>query len=126
MAEREEIAVIRAEIYLEPLGNKREHHMVKHRRARREQGNAAMVLAASGKVRLLKASMPLHVELVRIAPRRLDPDNLAASWKHYQDGIAQVLNVDDGDKSLVSWSYSQERGEPREYGIRIVFSRGTL
>lgn len=51
------------------------------------------------------------VTLIRIGGRRLDPDNLATSFKPLQDAIAETLGIDDGD-SRIEWQYRQiQRGK---------------
>jgi hypothetical protein len=51
------------------------------------------------------------VTLIRAGGRRLDPDNLATSFKPLQDAIANTLELDDGD-SRIEWQYRQiERGK---------------
>lgn len=57
----------------------------------------------------------LRVRFVRIAPRKLDDDNLAHAFKAMRDEVAAMAGVDDGD-SLWRWEYAQEKGKP---GIRI-------
>ena len=61
--------------------------------------------------------LPCVITLTRIGPRRLDSDNLAAIFKALRDGIADRLEVDDGDPR-VTWRYAQERGK---YGVRVEF-----
>ena len=61
---------------------------------------------------------PLTVTMTRIAPRELDSDNLAISFKHVRDGIADWLGVNDNDKR-VTWKYAQERGAPKHYAARV-------
>ena len=58
------------------------------------------------------------ITLTRIAPRPLDTDNLARSFKAIRDGIADALGIDDGSKRL-TWSYAQEKGPPKRYAVRI-------
>ena len=60
----------------------------------------------------------LVLTLTRIAPRKLDSDNLAGSCKHVRDGIADALGIDDGDERL-DWRYAQEKGKPGEYAVRV-------
>ena len=61
---------------------------------------------------------PLVITITRIGPRELDSDNLAGSAKHVRDGIADWLMINDRDKRL-QWKYAQEKGAPKEYGVRI-------
>jgi hypothetical protein len=58
------------------------------------------------------------ITLTRIAPRPLDSDNLARSFKAIRDGIADALEIDDGSKYL-AWNYAQEKGPPKQYAVRI-------
>lgn len=89
--------------------NLREHWAVKAKRAETQKRAA----------RLRCPPWPggalLVVKLVRIAPRSLDTDNLAAALKSVRDGIATWLRIDDASP-LVAWAYSQERGED---GVRV-------
>ena len=60
-----------------------------------------------------------RIELTRLAPRRLDSDNLAGSCKHIRDGIADWFGVDDGD-ARYQWAYAQEKS--KEYGVRVTIT----
>lgn len=61
---------------------------------------------------------PCVVTITRIAPRKLDDDNLVGSCKSVRDGIAYRLGIDDRDEA-VQWRYAQRRGAVREYGVEI-------
>lgn len=58
------------------------------------------------------------INLTRVAPRSLDTDNLARSFKAIRDGVADALEIDDGSKRL-TWNYAQEKGPPKKYAVRI-------
>ena len=90
--------------------NVREHWAKRAKRARVERYGCYIATPV--------AKVPCSVKLVRIAPRPLDSDNLAISFKACRDGIADRLGVDDGD-SRIDWQYAQEKGEPKQYAIRI-------
>lgn len=60
----------------------------------------------------------IAVTIVRIAPRKLDSDNLARAAKAIRDGIADWLGIDDGDERI-DWRYAQRRGEAGEYAVEI-------
>ena len=47
------------------------------------------------------------IALTRTGPRKLDSDNLASSFKHVRDGIADALGINDGSEKL-EWIYKQE------------------
>lgn len=63
---------------------------------------------------------PLTITLTRIAPRMLDSDNLAASFKGVRDGIADRIGIKDNDPR-VTWAYAQRKGEPGHYGVEMNF-----
>ena len=94
--------------------NQREHHMAKHRRNKRQQETVGLFLSSAGRWFVF----PCRVILTRIAPRKLDSDNLAGSFKHVQDAVAKWLGVDDGSDQ-VAWRYEQRNGKPKEYAVSI-------
>lgn len=96
-------------VKLESTANLREHWAAKHRRMQRHR-NAAIVIR--------RHSLPCVVELIRVAPRRLDGDNLQNAFKGLRDGVADRLGVDDADPR-VEWRYGQERGEPKQYAVKV-------
>lgn len=106
--------------------NRREHWSSRSRRARAqrravaEQLMRAGLFAPSCKVRQLVTA----VRMTRIAPRRLDSDNLQGSMKHVRDEIAYWLNGgDDSDGCGISWEpVEQRRGVPREYAVEVVLA----
>lgn len=75
-------------------------------------------MRALGRKSVIPHALPVTVTLTRIAPRALDGDNLQNAFKAIRDGIADRLGVDDRD-SRVTWQYGQERGQPRQYAVRI-------
>ncbi len=93
--------------------NGREHWAKKARRAKSQRD--ALRLAASSMMN--KPPLPCTIRLTRIAPRALDTDNLATSFKACRDGLADWLGIDDRDP-CVAWVYAQEKGLPREYAVR--------
>lgn len=101
-------------IRIESVANKREHWAAKARRTKFHR-NAALAIPS----RFLPEP-PCTVILTRIAPRKLDSDNLASGFKALRDGIADRLGIDDGDER-VTWRYAQEKGKPREYAARVEF-----
>ncbi len=76
-----------------------------------------------------KLSLPLKVVLTRIAPNKLDEhDNLRMSFKWIADAIADSLipGKKDGradDSKEISWEYKQEKGNAREYAIKIEIQK---
>jgi len=69
--------------------------------------------------RSLRCEVPCNVRIVRIAPSRLDDDNLARAAKAVRDQLAEWLGVDDRDER-VSWSVAQTKGGVREYAVRVI------
>lgn len=94
--------------------NGREHWRVKAKRVK-EHRRAALV-ALHGQV---NPRLPMVLTLTRIAPRKLDDDNLASGFKATRDGIADWLGIDDGDPRL-TWRYAQRKGAPKEYAAEVV------
>lgn len=69
-------------------------------------------------------SLPCVVNLIRVAPRQFDEDNLYMSFKHIRDWIADRIipglapGRADGDKRI-TWHYRQEKGQVGEYAIQV-------
>jgi hypothetical protein len=69
-------------------------------------------------------SLPCHIHIVRLAPRRLDYDNLVISNKYLVDSICEELTGNyipgqaDSDPRITI-SYDQEKS--KEYGVKILF-----
>jgi hypothetical protein len=106
--------VVTAPIRLHSLVNEGGHWRVRARRAKDQRWAARLALNLFSK----PTHQPLDIVITRIAPRKLDTDNLAISAKHVRDGVADWLNVDDGHPLLL-WIYEQEKGAPGYYGCRI-------
>lgn len=103
--------VVQIPIHLDSMLNLRLHWASKHKKVKALR-QAAMVVP-------LGLPVPCTVVITRIAPRALDGDNLQGACKGLRDGIAARLGVDDRD-GPVTWLYSQERGKPKEYAVRIA------
>lgn len=99
----------------------RQHWSKRHKRKKDTQRAILYMLGRHEKPRL-----PCSVHLTRIAPRRLDADNLAFCLKSSIDCIADWLvpglqpGFADSDKRL-KFSWDQKKGEPKEYGLEIKF-----
>ena len=61
------------------------------------------------------------ITLTRLASRKLDSDNLATALKAVRDGVADALNLDDGDERL-DWRYAQEKAPRGHYAVRVEIS----
>lgn len=99
---------------IESTANKREHWRTRASRAKvhRFEGYAAFCTYSR------QPFDNLVVTMTRIAPRELDDDNLAISFKSVRDGLADWLGVKDNDKRI-KWVYAQEKGAPKHYAARI-------
>ena len=94
-------------VRLVSLLNAREHHMARARRAK-TQRTAAHTLAREHVSGLVDTPLSLTVTITRIAPGKLDDDNLTGSAKHVRDGIADALGIDDGDPRI-TWVVEQAK-----------------
>lgn len=84
----------------------------------KERAKRVKAMRSAAHRAVIPHALPVTVTLTRIAPRALDGDNLQNAFKAIRDGIADRLGVDDRDKR-VRWVYDQEKGAPKQYGIRI-------
>lgn len=73
--------------------------------------------------------LPCLITMTRIAPRKLDAkENLPMSFKWFSDGLADYLKpglaagrADDDER--MQWKFEQEKGEPKQYAIRIKIEK---
>jgi hypothetical protein len=106
--------------------NMREFWAVKAKRARTQRNTARIhSCVAFSRFPMCKRSMShlltrckvtLEITLTRIGKRKQDRDNMIGGMKHVIDGIADALEIDDGDERL-DWQYKQEIG--KTYGVRV-------
>ncbi len=99
-------------LHLAPVGNRREHHLARARRTRREHQSVLAGLAGCSPPR-----PPVVVLLVRIGWNRLDVDGLVASMKGVIDAVARWLGVDDRDPR-VRWHLAQSVTRERRLSHR--------
>lgn len=92
--------------------NVREHWAKKARRVKTERNVTQMMV----KTLPITRRISYVVTLTRLAPRKLDGDNLAGSFKAIRDGVADALGLDDGDENI-EWRYRQEKA--KQYGVTI-------
>jgi hypothetical protein len=100
--------------------NTHKHWAGKARRTKALRKAAGLVVV--GMLRAEGLTPPCTVTLTRIAPRRLDDDNLRGALKAVRDGVADALGVDDRDPS-VSWDYAQARGAPKAYAVVVCIRK---
>ena len=103
--------------------NHHEHWRYRQKRAEEQHKTVAVALLRMPvKPRIPTRDAPLRVKLIRLAPRKLDSDNLAGAMKHVRDAVAKMLCVDDGNEELVTWEVAQERMSGGT-AVRIEFSK---
>lgn len=105
--------MIELPIHVRSTANLREHWSAKAKRAKSHRATVCYVMRGQP-----TPALPCIVRLIRIAPRELDDDNLAAGFKSVRDGFADWLGVKDNDPR-VSWEYAQFKGRPRQYAVRV-------
>lgn len=99
--------------------------MAAARKAKRQREETTLTLLARGR----PPGEAWTITLTRVAPRRLDDDNLARALKAIRDGVADYLLpanrgnkvrrwADDSD-GRITWRYDQTRGAPKTYAVRI-------
>jgi len=104
-------------IRIESEANGRGHWAAKAGRAKRQREQMQLLIP---KHKL--PGLPCAVTLTRIAPRRLDGDNLQSGFKAVRDGIADRMGIKDNDPR-VTWAYDQRRGAPNQYACRIDIAK---
>ena len=113
----------RLPIRIVSVANAREHWSAKAKRAKDHRFTAYMATRAW--LRGRKLPRPIEVTLTRLAPRKLDGDNLQSAFKALRDGVADALAIDDGSAEA-TWLYEQRVGKPREYAAIVTIQpRGT-
>lgn len=96
------------------MANMRMHWAVKAKLVKSQRTRAFNALAS-----VAAPPAPLcTIVLTRVAPRALDGDNLQSGFKAVRDGVADWLNVDDGD-ARIDWQYKQRSGGVKVYKVEI-------
>lgn len=103
----------------EANASQREHWGSKHRRHKHQRSETTIILLSTWGRLVSDWTTPITITLTRIAPRKLDSDNLLSALKHVRDGIADWLSVEDNDP-LLTWVYAQRKGTPKEYAVEIT------
>jgi hypothetical protein len=92
---------------------------VKAKRVKMQRQAVALLFPRTAKTVARRAvDGGLTVELVRVARRELDDDNLRGALKAVRDEVAKQLGVDDADKR-VSWTYGQRVGP---YAVEVTIT----
>lgn len=92
--------------------NLRQHWSKVAARKRVHRQTARMVLQQYA--RPMDDRTQFTVTLTRLAPRKLDDDNLAGGLKATRDGVADWLGIDDGSPRI-RWQYAQHKTGPGNY-----------
>lgn len=104
-------------------GNKSDHWANKHARNQKRY-QYLRYSRLHNNAGIQEMTLPCKVIFTRIAPRNLDDDNWVTTCKFFRDFIADLLIPNlaagqaDSDKRI-QWEYAQEKGQVREYAIRI-------
>lgn len=98
--------------------NAREHWA--SRAKRRKDQRAVVHLVLPMHLRKCKPEAPYVITLTRVAPRRLDSDNLQGALKAVRDQVAAELGINDGDEAH-EWRYNQRHYDRvrREPGLQV-------
>lgn len=116
-----EVVRVRLPLRIVSVANLREHWAKKAARTKTHRLTAWAELRASGVT--VPSRDPLRITLTRIAPRKLDTDNLSSGCKAVRDGVADWLGCADNHPTL-TWAYAQRRGAPKEYAAEVLIERG--
>lgn len=98
--------------------NLREHW---YERKRRSAAHRGMIRGALNGI--VVPEPPVRVTWTRLGGRGLDDDNLAVSFKHLRDGLAEHYGLDDRPGTGLEWMYEQEPGGPEGVRVRIEVVR---
>ena len=112
---------VRMNMKIVSVANMRLHWAVKAKLVRDHRTRTRMSLNAAAQSSGAEM-LPVTVVLTRVAPRRLDGDNLQSGFKAVRDGVADWLGVDDGN-GLIDWQYAQRSGKAGEYAVEIEVIR---
>lgn len=101
--------------------NGRQHWRKVAERKRTHRQTARLVLQQYA--RPMHEAATFDITLTRIAPRKLDDDNLASGFKAVRDGVADWLGIDDGSPRI-RWQYAQQRGAAGHYSAAVQVQWG--
>lgn len=118
----ENLVVIHLPLIAESEANNFEHWTKKHKRHILQKRTVAIALNSVRN----HLTLPIHIKLVRLAPRKLDKwDNLPMSVKYILDACCAIVTQDfrpgrADDDPRISVSYDQITS--KEYGVIVSFS----
>jgi len=95
-------------------------HWTRSAKRVKKEHEAAKLLTrdAINRVAHLFTCSHVTVTLTRVAPRKLDKDNLGNALKSIQDGVADALGIDDGSDDI-TFNYDQGRRGRKEYAVIV-------
>ena len=99
--------------------NKKEHWAVSNKRHQLQKLVVKQYLSTQSKI-----TLPCTIILTRIAPRKMDTDNMIFGFKFIKDAVAEWIHPGlatgrADDDPNITWLYDQEKGKPKQYAIRI-------
>lgn len=71
-------------------------------------------LISQRKALAMLSRRPFTVTFTKVGGRAMDDDNLAGAFKACRDLVAQLLGINDGDKSAAVWRYDQRPRNRKE------------
>lgn len=107
--------IVTVPVHTVSIANVREHWRSRAQRAKSHRMHAALALRIAGVAQAPKTAV---IVLTRVAPKKLDSDNLQGALKSVRDGVADWLQIDDGSDRL-EWRYAQRRGAPKTYLVEV-------
>jgi hypothetical protein len=100
--------------------NRREHHMVTHRRKKAQQQIVHLAFVDSHAAEIWQP--PMLVTITRFGAGRLDPtENLPSCGKWVVDQLAKEFSVNDGRDDLIKYEVAQRKCGRGEYSVEIKF-----
>ncbi len=102
---------------------RREHHMARARRVKRERADVALVLSQF-EAPVFGLDARVVVTLTRCAPHRFDSDGAVHAMKGVRDEVARWMGVDDGD-DRIEWRVERKKVPRKDQGtvIRVEVRR---
>jgi hypothetical protein len=110
------VIVVTLPIKIVSEANLRQHWRKAAARKKLHRQTARLVLQQHA--RPMGETEQFTVTLTRVAPRKLDDDNLASGFKAVRDGIADWLGIDDGSPRI-RWQYAQHKSEAGHYSAWV-------
>ena len=116
---RGSVIVVAVPVRIISEANSRQHWRKAAARKKLHRQTARLVLQQYA--RPMGEAERFTITLTRVAPRKLDDDNLASGFKAVRDGVADWLGIDDGSPRIC-WQYAQEKSKAGEYAARVHVS----